>query len=321
MRGWPSSEQTVAVLSVALIAIGLGLLVRAADQFVLGAARLSASAGVRPLVVGVIVIGFGTSSPEAVVSVLAALDGETAVALGNVVGSNLANLGLILGIGVLILPVSVQSGVIRREAPTVIGASAVLALAVQGGVSRPEAAGLLVAMGLITWRLLSGNTTDVVEPEVEEFVEPSSPARTEVLRTILGLVGTLAGAQALLVGALDLADQAGLSAGFVGSSIVAVGTSLPELVTVVQSARRGEAELLVGNLLGSNLFNALVVVGLSGLVSGSVPLGPPLATLGVGFVVAQAVVVWALMRSGRRLSRIEGGLLVLTWIGALPFLL
>lgn len=321
MRGWPSSEQTVAVLSVALIAIGLGLLVRAADQFVLGAARLSASAGVRPLVVGVIVIGFGTSSPEAVVSVLAALDGETAVALGNVVGSNLANLGLILGIGVLILPVAVQSGVIRREAPTVIGASAVLALAVQGGVSRPEAAGLLVAMGLITWRLLSGNTTDVVEPEVEEFVEPSSPARTEVLRTILGLVGTLAGAQALLVGALDLADQAGLSAGFVGSSIVAVGTSLPELVTVVQSARRGEAELLVGNLLGSNLFNALVVVGLSGLVSDSVPLGPPLATLGVGFVVAQAVVVWALMRSGRRLSRIEGGLLVLTWIGALPFLL
>jgi cation:H+ antiporter len=309
------------VLPVLLIVLGLALLVRAADQFVLGAARLSASAGVRPLAVGVVVIGFGTSLPEAVVSVLAAIDGEIGVAIGNVVGSNLANLGLILGIGVLILPIAVHSDVIRREAPIVVAASIGLGLAIRGGVSDLEAVLLLAAMGLVTWRLLAPGPTDVVEPEVEEFVEAPSTTGKESARTVLGLIGTLAGAQALLTGALDLAEEAGLSAGFVGSSIVAVGTSLPELVTAVQSARRGKADLLVGNLLGSNLFNALVVAGLAGLVADTTPVGAPLATFGAVFMVAQAALAWLLMRSERRLTRIEGGMLILTWAVALPFLL
>lgn len=314
-------DHTGHVVSIVLVVVGLGLLVRAADQFVLGAARLSAAAGVRPLVVGVVVIGFGTSTPEAIVSVLAAVDGEPAVALGNVVGSNLANLGLILGIGVLILPLSVRSDVIRREAPLVVLASAALVAIVPGGTSTVEAVLLLAGMAAITWRLLSDHSGDLVEQDVGEYLD-TPPSRTrEGIRTTLGLVGTLAGAQLLLTGALDLADRAGLSAGFVGSTIVAIGTSLPELVTVVQSARRGEGDLLVGNLLGSNLFNALVVTGLAGLVAGGQAASHRIATVGVGLALAQAVLVWVLMRSGRRLTRVEGGLLTMTWAAALPFLL
>ncbi len=228
------------ILSLTAVAGGIVLLAIAADQFVLGAARVAVLKRVPPLLVGVLVIGFGTSAPELLVSVLAASGGKPEVAFGNVVGSNLANLTLLLGVGAVLLPLSIDSRVVRREAPIVVGAMLLLLLAAQGGgVTRPEGLILLLAMVPVIAVLTRAQAGDPLTEETVEFADASSHRfGSEVARTLAGLAGTVGGAQLLLWGAVDLADRAGLSAGFVGVSMVAVGTSLPELVTVLQSARR-----------------------------------------------------------------------------------
>lgn len=305
---------------VALVA-GIALLAWASDQFVVGAARIAAIRGVSTIVVGVVIVGFGTSSPELIVSALAALRGEQAVAIGNVVGSNLANLGLILGIGILIFPLAVASTTVRREAPLALAATALFALLVQGGISTLEGAGLLVAMTIVLAVVMRRSASDPLGPEVAEMAL-SRPTRmpAEVARTGLGLLGTLAGAQILLWGAVELAGRAGLSEGFVGATIVAVGTSLPELVTVVQSARRRQADLILGNLLGSNIFNALTVAGVAGLLGDGLLNAPRLTGLAVIAAMVQSALVWMLMRTGRRLTRLEGAFLLSGYLALVPFL-
>jgi cation:H+ antiporter len=307
-----------------LLAIGAGLvlLAYAADQFVLGAARVALVLRVAPIVVGVVVVGFGTSSPELLVSTLAAVDGEPAVAVGNIVGSNLANLTLLLGVGALLVPLSVASGVVRREAPLALAAMAGFGLAVQGGLSRWEGAALVLAMAVTVVVLLAGARlgADPLGPETIELTEPLHRLGVEVARTVAGLVGTVAGAQLLLTGALDVAAELDLGEGFVGATLVAVGTSLPELVTVVQSARRSETDLIVGNLLGSNLFNSLAVAGVAGLVGPATLDAPNLTIVAAGGGVVAGSVAWVMMRSGRQVSRAEGAGLVVAYLAAVPLL-
>ena len=309
------------LLSLVAIAVGLVLLAYAADQFVLGAARVALVLRVAPVVVGVVVVGFGTSSPELLVSTLAALDGEPEVAIGNIVGSNLANLTLLLGIGALLVPLTVASGVVRREAPLAVTAMAAFAVLVQGGLGRLEGALLLLAMAATIALVLRGvRSGDALGPETEELAESTHRLGSESARTLLGLLGTLAGAQLLLTGALDVAAELDLGEGFVGATLVAIGTSLPELVTVVQSARRSETDLIVGNLLGSNLFNSLAVGGATGLVgAGSVDAANLTVVASLGAVLAGAA-AWAMMHTDDRVSRREGAVLVVGYVAIVPLL-
>jgi cation:H+ antiporter len=300
------------------------MLAWAADQFVLGAARLALLKGVKPIVVGVVIVGFGTSAPEMLVSALAAGSGDADIALGNVIGSNIANLTLLLGIGAMIVPLRVDSTTVRREAVLVVAATLGFAVAVQGGgLGRVEGLLLTIAMVVALAIVIRRSTTDAdpIGPETVELAEPSAHRfGVEVARTVGGLVGTIAAAQILLWGALELADAAGLSGGFVGATLVAVGTSLPELVTVVQSARRRETDLIVGNLLGSNLFNALSVGGLIGLIGGNGVDDARLTVVGATAAFVAAVVALVAMRSGRRVSRLEGVFLITGYAVLVPFL-
>lgn len=306
--------------SLAALVIGMALLAWASDQFVMGAARIALIRRVPALVVGVVIVGFGTSSPELLVSALAALRGEPEIAVGNIAGSNLVNLGLILGIGVLVLPLAVDSRTVRREAPLTVLAMAAFAVAVQGGIGRVEGSCLLLAMVAALVVVARRRPGDPLGVEAAELVGTGHRLGVEATRTALGLAGTLAGAQTLLWGAVGLAERAGLGEGFVGASLVAVGTSLPELVTVIQSARRREGDLVLGNLLGSNLFNALAVGGVTGVVGSAALDAPSLTGFGSMAAVAQAAVVWGMMRTGRRISRLEGVILMSGYLALIPFL-
>lgn len=308
--------------SIAAIVCGIVVLAWAADQFVLGAARVALIRGVPSLVVGVVVIGFGTSTPELLVSAAAMLSDEPEIAVGNVVGSNVANLSLLLGLGAVMVPLTVASRTVTREALLVVAAVILFGLAVQGGgISRLEGAALIVAMGVALAIITRSGGDDLLGEEAADLADaPTHRFGAEVLRTIVGLAGTIAGAQVLLYGATRLADEAGLADGFVGVTMVAVGTSLPELITVVQSARRHETDLIVGNLLGSNLFNALAVGGVIGLTAGPPLDDPSLTTTAVAASVVVAVVATVVMWTGHVATRREGIGLVLAYLALIPML-
>jgi cation:H+ antiporter len=306
--------------SVLALVVGVGLLAWASDQFVIGAARLAVIRRIPPIVIGVVIVGFGTSSPELLVSSLAAVRGEPEIAVGNIVGSNLANLTLILGTGVMLLPLAVTSQTVRREAPLTVMAMVLFALLVQDGIGVSEALVLLVVMVGALLAVARRRPGDPLGGEAVDLAGPAPTLSRELVRTLAGLAGTLAGAQLLLWGAVDLADRAGLSQGFVGATLVAIGTSLPELVTVIQSARRGEGDLILGNLLGSNLFNALVVGGATGLLGPGTLDAPALSGFAAVAAVGVALVVWGMMRTGRRIDRWEGAILVAGYVAVVPFL-
>lgn len=315
------------LLTVTALVAGVAILAWASDHFVLGAARVALLRKVSTLMVGVVIVGFGTSAPEMLVSVLAVVDGESAVAIGNVVGSNLANLSLLLGIGAILIPLTVESGAVRREAPIVVAATAMFGLAVQGGISRWEGIGLLVFMGasLAVVARRAGTTTrpedDPIGVDVAELAQAAEHRLAyEVVRLVLGLVGTIASAQLLLWAALRLAVETGLSNGFVGLTLVAVGTSLPELVTVVQSARRSETDLIVGNLLGSNLFNALAVGGVIGVIGAPAVDDRSLTVVATGAAFGVAVIALVTMITGHTVNRIEGIGLIMLYLVTIPLL-
>lgn len=298
---------------------GLVLLTLSADQFVIGSARLSAALRISPVVIGALVIGFGTSAPELLVSGLAAGQGHLDLSVGNVVGSNVANLLLVLGVAALIRPLGVTSRTLAREAPLAAVGTFLLALLVQGGLSRPEGFLLLAGMAAAaTWILASAGDEDPeVLTEVERYAGSERPrVKVETLRTGLGLVGTLAGAQLLIWGAEGIAEELGVAEGVVGLTLVAVGTSLPELVTAIQAARRNEGSLIVGNLLGSTMTNSLAVAGLAGVVGPGPLVDPHLAGAATFVMAIAAAAGWFLMGTGRIVRRWEGALLLGSYAGA-----
>ncbi|MCZ7532658.1 MAG: calcium/sodium antiporter [Acidimicrobiia bacterium] len=308
------------MIAVVGLVVGVALLAWASDQLVVGAARIAVIKRVAPVVVGVVIVGFGTSSPEFLVSASAAASGQPEIAVGNIVGSNLVNLSLILGIGVLILPLTVGSRAVRREAPLTVAGMVLFLLLVQGGLSPIEGMVLIASMVGALAIVMRRNGDRTLEADVLNFTGPNHAFGVEVVRTIVGLIGTLVGAQMLLWASIDLADRAGLSEAVIGATIVAVGTSLPELVTVIQSARRGESDLILGNLLGSNLFNALAVGGVVGLVGGT-PLDAGRLTGVAAAAVVLGIAVWVMMTTGHRLRRAEGVILVGAYLALIPLLL
>lgn len=312
------------LLLLAGIAAGLLLLTYASDQFVLGAARVSIALRLSPVVIGAVVIGFGTSAPEMVVSGLAAFGGSLDIAVGNVIGSNIANLSLVLGTTSIVAPIVVGSSTLRREAPLSLGGVLVFAGLVQGGLERWEGlvllALLVASLGLIIVAARR-EQDDGLAGEVEEYVHDGElrPGR-EWLRTGLGLLGTLLAAQILVESAVRLASTFGLKEGFVGVTIVAIGTSLPELATSLQAVRKDETDLIIGNLLGSNLFNSLAVGAVAALVGPGVVADAGLTGLGVLLMSGIALGATIAMAVGRRVVRWEGATLLVVYLAALPLL-
>ncbi len=300
------------IFAILAVVAGLVLLTFAADQFVLGGARLATSLNMSPIVIGAVVLGFGTSAPELLVSGIAASRGELALGVGNVVGSNVANLSLVLGAAALISPLPLPAKAIGREAPLAFVAAGLFAVLVQGGLSRTEGIiMLMILVAAIGWLLMSGEADVAID---EEFLEDETSVSYEVGRTLVGLVGTVAGAQLLVEGATWIAEDLGLSGGFVGLTMVAIGTSLPELVTAVAAARRNETELIVGNLLGSNLFNSLAVGGAIAVIGPGAVGDDSVAVTGVLLMMVVSTVAILFMLTKRLVVRWEAVVLLLLYI-------
>lgn len=313
------------VAALALVA-GLALLWKAADAFVLGAARASLMLRLSPVVVGALVLGFGTSAPELLVSALAAGQGSTDIAVGNIVGSNVSNVTLVAGSAALIAGrLAVASTTLRREAPLATLGVLAYAAAIQGPLPRWVGVVLLAGFGVVIVAIIGAarQDDDPIGPEAQAGAGElaSTTGRREALRTVLGLLGTAAAAQLVVYGARGVADGVGLDEGFVGLTLVAVGTSLPELMTAVQAARRGSSHLVVGNLFGSNLFNSLAIGGIAVLIAPG-PLASG-AVVGVGTIamVVAAVIAWYLMGTRRALVRWEAAVLLAGYLAVLPLLL
>ena len=307
------------VLGLLAVLAGISLLWKAADEFVDGAAGLATRLSVPPLVIGALVVGFGTSAPEMLVSGLAAVQGENDLGIGNIIGSNVANLSLILGVTLLLLPIRIDSAVLRREAPLATAAAVVFAVLVQNGLQTVEGLILLGLMAGVLYLLLTSPGPDsALEEEVEVDLGPGDASTAGLgLRTLLGLIGTVGGAWVLVWGATDIADRLGINSGFVGLTLVAFGTSLPELVTAVAAARRGHDELIVGNLLGSNLFNSLAVGAVVGLLGDGSVSDDSLTSQGIGVMLLVCIGVYLAMIVRSILGRRDGLILLATFVGFL----
>lgn len=303
----------------------------AADDLVLGSSRLAERIRISPVVVGAVVIGLGTSAPEFLVSGVAAARGDTGLAVGNIAGSNILNLTLVLGIAALAGSVVVTSHVIRREVPLTVGAVVLFSFLAWAGLS-PITGALLAVAGvcalfvLLRWAGQERNNEEVAD-EAAEFtqgratvdvpVAPSTlPAWFEPVRAVLGL----AGAQLLVANASAIAAHLGEPQVIIGFTLVALGTSLPELVTTVQAQRRGESDLVVGNLFGSNLFNSLIGGAVVGFASGSATPGKAAVALSVTMILT-AGLAWVLLRRGLTLTRVEALVLMAAYALTMPLLL
>ncbi len=309
---------------VGLGLVGLALLTVGADQAVVGASRLATLLRVAPVIVGVVVIGLGTSAPEFVVSGTAAVRDNAGLALGNLVGSNILNVTLVLGVVAVVSPVMVRSSVPVREAPLMAAAVAVFGAFALVGLK--FVAGLLLAVLsvgalVLLVRLSRVQDGDPLPDDVASFVSPR-PGHwwTEAVRTILGLAATLGGAQLLVTNAVTLAHRWGVSDQVIGFTLVAFGTSLPELMTSVQAQRRGEGDLMVGNLLGSNIFNSLIGGAVVGLAAGRSTIAP-FGFAAVTAMVFAAVLAWLLLWRGSRITRPEACVLLAAYVCVLPLLI
>lgn len=308
------------LINAVLVLIGVAILSFAADRFVGGAARLSTLLRVSPVLVGAVVIGFGTSAPELLVSILATLRGEQDIAFGNVVGSNTVNVLLVLGVAAILRPAMVEAATLRREVPVALGAVGVLAVVLfDGRVSLIDGVVLLVGAVAALAVIIVGALRDRaalarMEAEVAEFeAEVTGGLGAALLTALVGLVGVLIGAEALVRGASGLAIELGISSAIVGLTVVAIGTSLPELVTAVSAARKGESDLVIGNILGSNVFNSLPVAGVAGVLD-TVALDPTFR-LNVVVMVGAMAVAGMFLISGKRLVRPEGAVLMVLFVG------
>ena len=313
-------EDSLLLASVVLV-VGLVVLVVGSDSLIDGAARISSRLGVTPIVVGVVIIGFGTSTPELLVTVLAGLEGVFDLGVGNIVGSNIANVLLVLGAAAVVGPIRVARVTVRREVPLSLLGVLAFAWAVQGTLRRTDALLLgVLLVAVITFMIVRGRGDAPAAVTTAEDGSTVALGR-ESLRALLGLVGTLAGAQAVVLGGGAIATAAGLSDGLVGLTLVAVGTSLPELAAAVQAVRRDETDLLVGNILGSNLFNALAVgpfVVWTGASLGQL-VSPELSGRAVLLMLA-AVVAVSLLLVRERVGRPAGVALLAGYAGTVAIM-
>lgn len=318
-------------LPLLLIVLGLIILVFSADWFVEGAAAIARHLGMSPLLIGMVIVGFGTSAPELSVSALSALQGNPGIAIGNAYGSNITNIGLILGITALISPIGVQSQILRKELPILFIVTLLsFGQLYDGELSRIDAAiELLLFAGIMIWMTMQGvqkDDSDEFEKEMEAELEQHAMSQRKAWIWLLGGIVLLVISSRMLVwGAVSIAQDLGVSDLIIGLTIVAIGTSLPELAASIAAARKGEHDLAVGNIIGSNLFNTLAVVGLAGSIA---PMSIPNEILYrdwplmASLTLVLFVMGYDLKGNGNgRINRFEGSLLIASYIGYTLYLI
>ena len=257
--------------ALSALLFGLALLIWSADRFILGAAQTARHFGMPPLLIGMVIVGFGTSAPEMLIALLAALQGNPGIALGNAYGSNIANMALILGVTALIRPIMVHSQAIVRELPLLAGATILAIWQIRDGeISRLDAVILFIVFFLLmAWNIHKGRQAhgDALADETQQELQAHRlPLRHAVFWLILGLILLIASSRLLVWGAVDIARAFGVSDLIIGLTIIAIGTSLPELASSIVACRKGEHDIVFGNIIGSNLFNTLAVVAIAAIV-------------------------------------------------------
>ncbi len=304
-----------------VLILGMAVLIWSADKFVEGAAATAHHAGMPSLLIGMVIIGFGTSAPEMIVSAISALQGNSGLALGNAYGSNISNIALILGVTAIINPISVKSGILRKELPILLVVTFLgIGQLFDFYLSRLDALVLLGVFSLIMgWWIFMGlrARNDSLEVDLDVKLEMNvMPLKASISWLLVGMLLLILSSRALVWAAVTIAHTYGVSDLIIGLTIVAIGTSLPELASSIVATRKGEHDLALGNVLGSNLFNTLAVVGIAGVIH---PLNVDhevlyrdsliMAMLTIGLFIACIG-----LRKHRQISRIEGGLLVTIYL-------
>ncbi|CUS48841.1 MAG: cation:H+ antiporter ChaA [Idiomarinaceae bacterium HL-53] len=305
---------------ILLFGLGIILLAIGGDLLIRGALSIAKRLGVSALISGLVIVGFGTSTPELVVSLQAVLSDQPAIAIGNVVGSNIGNILLILAISGLIMPMAVQPAALKRDALVMVLVSILLCvLMLNGALSRLE--GLIFVLLLVLYLVITyiqekqGNAPSLQlhTHEAEEVQQVPEKLWSALGLIVLGLVGLISGAQFLVNGAVSLAQIFGVSEALIGLTIVAIGTSLPELTVSVIAALRKHADVAIGNILGSNIFNILGILGISATVQ-SLPVVTRIQSFDSWYMLGAAVLLFVFLLSGRRLSRLESAALLAAYI-------
>lgn len=321
-------------LNVVLCLVGFVMLYYGAEWLVKGSSSLARSLGVTPIVIGLTVVAFGTSAPELVVSVISSIKGKSMIAVGNVVGSNICNIALVLGMAAIFQPITSHRSVIKRDIPLMLGISLyLLLLSLDSKLGRVEGATLFGGIILYTFfnyyiamkESKQASTGELVatEFEVEEIEYVASRTRQIVL-ILVGIIGVVAGAQIVVESAVKIMKILGVSEKFIGLTIVAFGTSLPELATSVVAALRKEMDISIGNLVGSNVFNILSVLGAASLLT---PIPIPGGFFESGLIIDYMVMIltsflpWIMMRKTLTVSRGNGLILLLCYVGYLVYLI
>lgn len=316
------------LLATIAVVLGLALLVWSADIFIEGSASTARHFGMPPLLIGMVIVGFGTSAPEMVVSALAAYQGTPSLALGNAYGSNIANIALILGLTALISPIAVHSQVLRKELPILTAVTALtIGLLWDGALSRPDAIILLIVfIGLMGWTIFQGmqDKSDALAQEVAmEMATHTAPLGRALMSLVAGLTLLIVSSRILVWGAVELAQAFGVSDLIIGLTIVALGTSLPELASSVIATRKGEHDIALGNILGSNLFNTLAVVGIAGAIHPT-RIQPEVLHRDILVMSLLTVSLFAIgyrFKQPGRINRLEGALLLTSFVGYTAYLI
>ncbi|HPQ69558.1 MAG TPA: calcium/sodium antiporter [bacterium] len=317
------------LIQVLLFLAGLIVLAVAAEFLVRGATQIALVLGLPPLLVGLTIVAYGTSLPEFVVSVLAATKGSSTLALGNALGSNLLNTGLILGLAAIIFPLAADRVLFRRDLPIHLGFVLLFAAVIYNGfIGRYEGLVMIALMlvyivgsAVFEWRARNANNAAAALEEIEEEVgERPKSIWVAVFFVLLGSAGLYFGADLMVNAAITIAQEFGISERVIGLTVVAFGTSLPELATTLAAARKKHADMIIGNLLGSNIFNLMLIVGTAGALA---PFAINLRQVLVeyGFLALNAVMIYLFMWTGRKLTRIEGVVLSACYLAFVGYLL
>jgi cation:H+ antiporter len=311
---------------VGLIIAGLTLLIWGADRFVHGAAATARNLGIAPLLIGLTIVAFATSAPEILVSVVASSQGQPGLAFGNAIGSNIVNIGLVLGVTAIVRPIPLESATLRREMPALLAVSLLtVSLFLDTRLSRPDGIVMLTGLAIVMiWFVRLGIRTaenDPIKMDYEAEIPKNVSMKSAVFWIVVGLVVLLIGAEWLVDGAIGVAQSLGVSEIVIGITIVAFGTSVPELAVSLVSALRGEYGLAIGNIVGSNIFNLLAVMGIAATIQPAA-VAPSVLSLHIFVMVAFTLVLFAMTYDydGKAmLSRMEGIALLIAYIAYVSY--
>ncbi len=307
--------------------VGLVVLYFAAEWLVKGSSAIALRMEITPLIVGCTVVAFGTSAPELVVSLAAVLNENDGISVGNIIGSNIANLALILGVASMIRPMEVQSQVIKREYPVMLVASLILVgLAYDGNLTRLDGgimlAGMTIYLGYMIVLARRSMVSDDVEVDLEDL-EDIDPEKSSNLKDAamvgVGIIGLAFGAKLMVDSAVSIATVMKIPELVIGISVVAIGTSLPELATSAVAAIKGESDISVGNVIGSNVFNIFLVLGCVATIT-PISVGEAAITYDLWIMIAVTLCIWPIMWSGGKINRLEGGILVIGYFAYMVWL-